>query len=1460
MLSLHFGAVGPMVSGRDQSDSHTRATFSQVDLTIEEAARRLKRDPELVRRWIREGRLEARKVGSAYVVSPSVLRRFRPPARRPRGTLWIRADPSWEWHAVQGEHPHPAATVALCGAWLGGASVAPSAWPVRRQRPPVDACRECADVVRSKPIDSGIGGAAMAAGANYQACVIAFVATHILAQHQLGWLPPTHDVPTALAAETGGPGDDLRIEYGIHRDPAEAQIKRGADATTLRGAVDRVVERWRASGKHVEVVMVVDRRSSGSVRTELTDDLDRLRADRRDPLGELATALVGELGDEADVLKDIHVEECAVDVATGSATSLALELLKRALVDPSQANLAWRALIADASDVSSRRLARTRDDLVQLLTGSGIAVRPPEPSQRFHQALDASRRMLERGQVAAVLTYLDQVERDLTHERGLGGPPVEPRVHHRLAQQRAVALFRLGQFRDSLGSARKALEYDASGLHALTIAARAALFAADLDTAREFAKAATRQHPRDPEAWGVLAEVSSAAGETLPEAPSSIGSAPRYREFLAQSAASRQDWSRVLELTTPLLADGDRSSDVLGLRTMALINTAAGQAPEVASNQLNDAERLATELIDLTEDQTNPLTAMALTWRSIARRELGRTQEADADLADARRLHPDDPEALRSAADRYMEIDDFDGALRVLRDPSVDREPLLLAMRAACLVGLSKKDEARIDLDATVAQLTPNSPAQANVLAANVAIELGNVDLARRLLDQMRNPETFPVPAQAQLERVRGRMAFASGDIEEAIRRFRVAAEQDAPNRWLTLGELARRLVSAKRDEDAVSVYREIPVDQLPEAVVSNSASLFFRLHDYEQAWAIAEHALTLAPPPIWALELAIDIALRRDDQATAMRHLRELIQREESSPNARVVLGRCLLENDRPEEAAEQIDWLVGRNDLTPEYLMATAELLSAAGLTDDSVRFGLRALRRARQDPRMHRALTGLVLTGKPALPVVVVVGPGTHVRVSRSDGAIREWTIYEDEPIDRARNELSVAEADAQGLLGKLTGDVVMFGSFLAEPWKILEILPAIVYEVRDIIERYEARFPGDPFIQGFSVGNADSVKDFAPMIQLLQARRERVEKALELTRRQTLPLGVAAKIAGVGVAEVMEGLRVTPSLRPLFVEWSDAAGQAQSREAARSAQTVVLTRSALETASQLELLEVLQRGFTLVAPRSLGRLLKQERELADKATREKTAFIGAGPAGMPWLTEHEPEDPLIRRRATDARLREQWLTAFARLEVRPLASVHAPGSREEEARESLGHDSYDAIQLAAALGSALYADDLGLRRFATPLGVASFSTLSLLTALVDRGLLSPDQRDRHVTTLVGMHYAQAAPTPALLRLALRTDTDEQTRQLVFGLLGASTLIAPVDSARMAMTAIRETALVNVRTWSAAQVTHYALNGMARGWQPRLCADAMVRAAREQLRFLHDDLTMVLRSCREFIERQP
>ena len=43
-------------------------------LTVPEAARRVGRDPETIRRWIRSGRLPARKVGTQHVIEePDLL-------------------------------------------------------------------------------------------------------------------------------------------------------------------------------------------------------------------------------------------------------------------------------------------------------------------------------------------------------------------------------------------------------------------------------------------------------------------------------------------------------------------------------------------------------------------------------------------------------------------------------------------------------------------------------------------------------------------------------------------------------------------------------------------------------------------------------------------------------------------------------------------------------------------------------------------------------------------------------------------------------------------------------------------------------------------------------------------------------------------------------------------------------------------------------------------------------------------------------------------------------------------------------------------------------------------------------------------------------------------------------------------------------------------------------------------
>jgi excisionase family DNA binding protein len=60
-------------------------------LTVPEAARRVGRNPETVRRWIREGKLVARKVGTQHVIEEDALAAFEPQSDRSAvPDAWLR--------------------------------------------------------------------------------------------------------------------------------------------------------------------------------------------------------------------------------------------------------------------------------------------------------------------------------------------------------------------------------------------------------------------------------------------------------------------------------------------------------------------------------------------------------------------------------------------------------------------------------------------------------------------------------------------------------------------------------------------------------------------------------------------------------------------------------------------------------------------------------------------------------------------------------------------------------------------------------------------------------------------------------------------------------------------------------------------------------------------------------------------------------------------------------------------------------------------------------------------------------------------------------------------------------------------------------------------------------------------------------------------------------------------------
>jgi tetratricopeptide (TPR) repeat protein len=1287
---------------------------------------------------------------------------------------------------------------------------------------------------------SNAGGRAAAAGATYQAGVVAYIYAHVLSQARLGWFGLHDAVPVAVSAETGGPGDDARVEFdGLPH--VEVQAKH---ALAAGDELDNVLVRIRDISPRTKTAatgLIVGRGSSRKFWEQIPDDIERLRSGRQEPVGEDVQRL-RRLFDDGVVTK-LHIVAADFDRAEDLEPKVAQQLLRWVLAEPRHAEAAWSALIDDATQISARGLRRTRKDLIDVLALKAIEVRPPEPDDRWHRELDLIQQLLDDREAFAAGVALKRVSDSIRDVR------VGAKVHYRLHRLSATAALQGAHYREALENAQKALVVDPTGPDALRTAALAAMFLGDLRLASSLAEKAVSGETDDPKAWGTFAQVRRAAGAELVDPPARIRSDPHYLTVLSEIAGNEGDWERALDLTSQALASEPNEPDTLFLRANALLATAGGDESTIRTHAA-EADAIASQLIESLH-QTHPFVPKALVLRSAARQRLDREDEAIEDLARARQLDPDELEAIRIAAARHVVAGDDDAAIQILASRAVEENALLLGMRAEIHARLGQREAGLRDLSSAIQRLAGSDAEDvARLAVAEAAIELGELDSAANLLDGVvDNAADSPWPLL-----FRGRILLKQGNVEAADGLYRQAADLDPKQRGGILAELGVQLVAAGSTERAIEAFRDAVPSNLEAAPARAYVQALMDSSRLVEAREFVEGLAAREELPSWAVAVATNLALRQEDSALAIKHLGALIDRGETFPNTRIALAKSLLDLRRTSDALEQIEALLDDGTLQPVDRMQAAELLELAGRPIDAVREAFRAFRGAPQDPRMHRAFASIILRSKTELPTPETVEPDTFVVVRADDGRVERTFIYAEGPVDSLRGEVLVTDPAAAGLMGLRVGDRVerQPDTRWGISWRVEEILPAVVAAFRDVIDHFETRFPeADFFVAGFKVGDGGGVRDFAPLIASLGDRTKHVEAVFDVQRQQVLPLGVLASQLGGAIEDFIDAARGDPTRTPTVVaEWSDSSGQADSIRSVTVGRRLVVTRSALKTLVDLDLVEALSR-FEIVAPSSLVAALERDAKEARQEVETGTKTLVPGPAGF-RLEETPPGAPSLAARAQQFET-EIAAIANATIAVRPLRFIGTPGSADEALRNMIGPDSYDAIALAYELDATLVADDLGLRRvvLAGRDRPSSASSISLLLALVAADALDPVRGVEALLRLQLWRYDFVPPLLEVLELAIDRTPELERRDFERAMaLLASPLLEAESAARLAARLLKVHAMRPLQRLSLRQVAEACMKAMSVRWPAGVVAQLLEQQAIETFKLMPQQMDEIRR----------
>ena len=683
-----------------------------------------------------------------------------------------------------------------------------------------------------------------------------------------------------------------------------------------------------------------------------------------------------------------------------------------------------------------------------------------------------------------------------------------------------------------------------------------------------------------------------------------------------------------------------------------------------------------------------------------------------------------------------------------------ERAGSLIILGSSYLLADRPKDAIRLLEPLLRGKADPKEIAIAELLISAYS-KIGNGQAIDRILAELQTAD----PGNAEVVALVAEARLREGNVDAAIDLFREAlAYSRNGQREVIVLQLAEVYFRQKKWGEAATLYAEIVDRTSLSNTLRNYTVSLFNSGSRNEAFRIAKELRGEGPPIPVVSEVEAAALEYMGDLEQAKQLYVALSEIEVQNVFYRIKAVTIELRRNNNNEAStllQTIPYSDFKND--PIALTKIAELRAALRLGEVlPLAYRARQLGYDRED--IHLAYIRLFVNRESSdhqlLSPPDEVAKDTTVHLARGNEKFR-FTLLDDKPIERQRDEISLQDGLARKLLGRRKGETVQIKDSPLEQlsYEIVDIQSKYVSAYQESMNNFTTWFPENPALHRFEVKDGDVSAVFAQ----LDRHQKRVSEALSSYRESQMPFALFARLIGRSLIEVWSGVISDPKGR-VFGSSGATPDTKSDAEILARADSIVIDLTGLLTICHLNLTGVLPQRFKQI-------LISQA--TLDIITEE---IVNSSHTDAPKAIMGKVEDRYFAHEVTQAE-RDSWGTLLGQAKDFLLNSTKvAPVKKSLEIRPELLEQMEDVLGSSGAISILtaseqdipLYSDDLGLRRMAaSEWQVPSFWTQSLLIDLQSRNLLTRDEYMQAIRKLVLSNYRHVTISANDLMWILRDD---------------------------------------------------------------------------------------------------